>query len=421
MLFIDEISMFIILHPGILHSMVSHSIYLHIPFCQHRCSYCDFNTYAGLQELIPAYTDALIKEIQILANGDDQSLPVRSIYFGGGTPSLLPENALERVLDALDDAFRLEPAIEITLEANPGTLLFEYLHALKSVGFNRISLGMQSAHPGELIFLERNHDFVDVVDAVKWARQAGFENLSLDLIFGLPEQQIDAWRDSLDLAFKLRPEHFSLYALTIEHGTPLGSRADRGLIPIPDPDAAADMYELACESLSAAGYLQYEISNWAAARNTGSPLGRTSVPARACQHNLQYWRNLPYFGLGAGAHGFVGGYRTINTLSPRSYIKRLTDEDTASYQFPRTPVTTQAKKIDRETEMRETMMMGLRLTCEGVSDNVFQKRFGISVNDAFEREINKLTDWGLIEWEGETIRLTPKGRLLGNQVFMQFV
>ena len=401
--------------------MNPHSIYLHIPFCQHRCNYCDFNTYARLEKLIPGYVDALIKEIQILAAGLGQPLPVHTIYFGGGTPSLLPAHAFEKILQTLDAAFDLEIPIEINLEANPGTLSLPYLRALKEIGFNRISLGMQSAHPDELVFLERLHDYVDVVEAVKWARQAGFDNLSLDLIFGLPEQHIDVWRDTLDLALSLSPEHFSLYALTIEQGTPLGRWAERGLIPEPDPDMAADMYELASDNLSAAGYSQYEISNWAANRNTVP--SRNRIPELlACQHNLQYWRNQPYLGLGAGAHGFVEGYRTENILSPRAYIQRLsTPHSPLSTQFPRTPATTQVTPIDQNTEMRETMLMGLRLTREGVSNEQFIARFGISINEVFEDEIIELVTWGLLEWAGDILRLTPRGRLLGNQVFMRFV
>ncbi len=401
--------------------MIPHSIYLHIPFCTHRCNYCDFNTYAGLDELIPAYVDALVREIEILAASMEQPIQIQSIYFGGGTPSLLREKALDRIIRSLGDAFDIEPTTEITLEANPGTLSLSYLQAMKAMGVNRLSVGMQSAHPSELQFLERNHDYVDVVEAVKWARLAGFDNLSLDLIFGLPDQPIDVWRDTLDLALGLSPEHFSLYALTIEAGTPLGRWSDRGLIPIPDADAAAEMYELACETLSARGCVQYEISNWSAARNKGSPQMRTLVPELACQHNLQYWRNQPYLGLGAGAHGFVEGLRTENVASPRRYIQQLILEEWEPLEYPCTPATVKTSPIDQDTEMRETMLMGLRLTREGVSDERFRERFGISMREVFEIEISELESWGLVEWVEQTLRLTFKGRLLGNQVFMQFV
>jgi len=384
-----------------------YSIYLHIPFCQHRCGYCDFNTYAGLDDLIPAYVRALEAEIRSLP-----SLPVHTIFFGGGTPSLLPPSSIERLLQSLRDTFDLRPGAEITLEANPGTLSAPYLSALRTAGVNRLSLGMQSAQPDELALLERSHNVDDVIDAVRWARRAGFDNMSLDLIFGLPEQSIDHWDATLTQALAFSPEHFSLYALTLEHGTPLKDQADGGLIPEPDPDVAADMYELAAAKLSAAGYQQYEISNWA----------KEPAAIWGSQHNLQYWRNQPYLGLGAGAHGYADAARTVNVLSPQAYIGRFEDGNTdRALQFPRTPATSSVTLIDRETEISETMMMGLRLTDEGVSDHVFQARFGRSLGDVFGDEIESLIKLGLLTWNANALRLTPRGRLLGNQVFMHFV
>jgi oxygen-independent coproporphyrinogen-3 oxidase len=231
----------------------------------------------------------------------------------------------------------------------------------------------------------------------------------------------------------LAPEHFSLYALTIEHGTPLGHWADRGLIPAPDPDLAAEMYELAGEKLSDAGYFQYEISNWA---KTNSEFRMQNMdlkprifyseienPPFACRHNLQYWRNWPYLGFGAGAHGFAGGVRTSNVLAPGSYIKRL-DNHVRLLEFPRTPATVSVKNINLPTEMGETMMMGLRLTREGVSRAAFSARFDQDLRTIYGAQIEKLMDWGLLEWAGQendNLRLTKRGYLLGNQVFSEFV
>lgn len=390
--------------------MQSHSIYLHIPFCRHRCNYCDFNTYAGIENLIPAYVDALIHEIGIWAKGFEMRAPVHTVYFGGGTPSLVPSDDYHRILQALRASFDMDPQAEITLEANPGSLTQTYLNALFHIGFNRLSLGMQSAQPGELAFLERQHSFMDVLEAVKKVRIAGFENISLDLIFGLPEQSLAVWRASLDRALSLAPEHFSLYALTIEAGTPLGAWFKRGLTPEPDPDLAADMYELAAEKLEKTGYRQYEISNWA----HGSM-------ALASQHNLQYWRNQPYFGLGAGAHGFVNGFRTSNVLSPGEYIKRWVDYRQNSPTSHQSPVTASIERIDREQEMAETMMMGLRLTQEGVSKTRFKDRFGESIEKIYSSEIDELMEAALLEWHRGCLRLTKTGRLLGNQVFRRFV
>ena len=401
-------------------AMHPYSLYLHIPFCRHRCGYCDFNTYAGLDNLIPAYVQALSLEARLLGESARARLPVHTIFFGGGTPSLLLPAQVNEILNALAEAFCILDGAEISLEANPGTLSLEYLQALRHMGINRLSLGMQSANPEELRLLERQHGFNDVIQAVSWARSAGFDNLNLDLIFGLPEQTLESWLGNLELALRLEPEHFSLYALTLEHGTPLADWVDRGLIPLPDPDLAADMYEQASQRLESMGYIQYEISNWATTDKTGQPV--------ACRHNLQYWRNLPYLGLGAGAHGYAAGVRTANLLSPAGYIRRLTESLAApadlSVSFPSTPATLTAQPVDRQAEIGETMMMGLRLVQEGVSAEGFRNRFGQNLDQVFEKEIEELISIGLLEWDGvsqECLRLTQRGRLLGNQVFMRFL
>jgi len=418
--------------------MLPYSLYLHIPFCAQRCGYCDFNTYAGLEAYIPRYVSALCAEVEWIASCAGERLPVHTVYFGGGTPSLLPAAQIEHILVALQSAFDLQAELELTIEANPGTLSRPYLRELRSLGVNRLSLGVQSANPGELRLLERIHSFPQAAQSVAWARQAGFDNLSLDLIFGLPEQPLSAWQNTLRLVLELNPEHLSLYALTIEPDTPFGGWARRGLLTMPDPDLAADMYEWAAEQLDVVGYAQYEISNWA------------KVGA-ACRHNLQYWRNRPYLGLGAGAHGYAAGFRTENTLSPVEYIRRFQPtadgrlEDDAcgflsktsevlktsevwrerSLGFPRTPATHAIHAIDRQTEIGETLMMGLRLTQEGVSAASFNVRFGQSLEQIFGAQITRLQRLGLLEWAdyaGENVlRLTARGRLLGNQVFMEFI
>lgn len=394
--------------------MYVYSLYLHIPFCRHRCCYCDFNTYAGQEDLIPAYVSALCREIELLAAAADQPPQVGTVFFGGGTPSLLPAAHLQCILGSLDDHFELQSKAEITLEANPGTLSPGYLRELHSSGITRLSLGMQSANPDELALLERGHDYGDVANAVAWSRQAGFENLSLDLIFGLPYQTLYSWQQNLRLAVSLQPEHLSLYALTLEHGTPMQSWVAKGLLSEPDGDLAAEMYEWADEYLAEGGYPQYEISNWAGSRRAGADL--------RCRHNLQYWRNLPYLGLGAGAHGYAGGARTANVLSPAAYIQRL--QNGGARQFPRTPATANFQLIDKQTEMGETLMMGLRLTQEGVSKAAFKDRFGINLEEKYGREIRELQSIALLEWAGnddDRLRLTSGGRLLGNQVFMRFI
>ncbi|MEX1071545.1 MAG: radical SAM family heme chaperone HemW [Anaerolineales bacterium] len=388
-----------------------YSLYLHIPFCIHRCGYCDFNTYAGLENLIPAYVDALITEVCYVALASGARLPVHTIFFGGGTPSLLPVDKVAEILAAIRESYDLAADAEISLEANPGTLSLEKLHGLREAGINRLSLGVQSANPEELRLLERQHDFVDVIQAVKWARQAGFDNLNLDWIFGLPGQSLASWQQNINMAVELDPEHLSLYALSIEHGTPFKEMSSRGLLPLPDPDLAAEMYEWASARLNEAGYLQYEISNWAKSGPGGKPL--------ACRHNLQYWHNLPYIGLGAGAHGFVDGLRIANTLAPSAYIKRL--KDGGKFAWPRTPATATAEPVNAQREMGETMMMGLRLVDEGISKGSFSRRFGEQLEAVYGNQIKRLEELKLLEAAGDALRLTERGRLLGNQVFMEFV
>ena len=398
--------------------MLPYSLYLHVPFCVHRCAYCDFNTYAGMEALMPGYVRAICQEAAYLSATAGERLPVHTVFFGGGTPSLLPLAGLEQILAALAAGFDLLPGVEITLEANPGTLSLDYLRGLRSLGVNRLSLGMQSANAAELRLLERQHDLTDVIRAVSWARRAGLDNLNLDLIFGLPGQALDPWRHTLETALALRPTHLSLYALTLEHGTPMQRWVGRGLMDEPDADLAAEMYEYASQRLEQAGLLQYEISNWAFPDGGGQPL--------ACRHNLQYWRNLPYLGLGAGAHGYVAGVRTANVLAPAAYIQRLSPplEEGFPISFPHTPATTTLTPIDRQAEIGETMMMGLRLVREGVPAAGFEQRFGESLQSVFGPVIARLEAQGLLEWangQQRSLRLTVRGRLLGNRVFMEFI
>ena len=394
------------------------SLYFHIPFCVHRCAYCDFNTYAGQESFIPAYIKALCEEIKTVALSSPERLKAHTLFFGGGTPSLLSTGQMDSILKTTRDHFDVLPGAEITLEANPGTVTRDSLRALHNIGFNRISLGVQSVHPDELRQLERIHDYYDVIEAVTWARQAGFDNLNLDLIFGLPEQTLNRWQKTVDLVLGLHPEHLSMYALTVEHGTPFGKWAEHGLISSPDPDSAADMYEWAGERLDKAGYEQYEISNW-------------TKPGRECRHNLQYWLGLPYLGFGAGAHGYIHDLRVSNALRVKTYIERLTPPFPL-HPFPVTPATVNQIEISRWVRMQETMMTGLRLTGKGVSTLDFMNRFGVQMQAVFGKEIDELIGLGLLEWshpvqitlvsdEVRSLRLTRRGRLLGNQVFMRFV
>jgi oxygen-independent coproporphyrinogen-3 oxidase len=398
------------------------SLYLHIPFCRHRCAYCDFNTYAGIEEQIPRYVDALCEEVKLSGKSAEmyyaEKVNVHTIFFGGGTPSLLSLDQLHLIMKTISAHFHLLDDAEVTLEANPGTVDQRFLSGLRDAGFNRISLGMQSAHPDDLKLLERQHSLEDVLQSIRWARQAGFDNVNLDLIFGIPQQTLASWQHTLSMALSTLPEHLSLYALTIEHGTPMEKWIGDGLLPEPDSDLAADMYELAMEHLERVGYSQYEISNWRRFDQIGAD--------RSCLHNLQYWRLLPYLGFGAGAHGFAVGYRTANVLSPAAYIQRFLDSDKEMVGFPRTPAVAEMILIDREAEMGEMMMMGLRLVQEGVPESRFLHRFEQSLEQIYHVQIAKLIRDGLLEWidyaPGErALRLSKRGRLLGNRVFREFI
>ncbi len=408
-----------------------YSLYFHIPFCTHRCAYCDFNTYSGQESLIPAYVGALIQEIKFIgqsARTDDQLVvpSAHTVFFGGGTPSLLSSAQFESIFHAIRENFNLLENSENTIEANPGTVSFEELKQLRKIGINRISFGVQSANTEELKMLERAHNFFDVIEAVASARKAGFDNLNLDLIYGLPEQTFQTWQITVRRILDLRPEHISAYALTLEHGTPFGHWSSRGLLPMPDPDLAADMYEWASECLEANGYVQYEISNWAKNfASNGAKLSRDvfQPPSHACKHNLQYWHSLPYLAFGAGAHGYANGFRYSNVLRIKTYIDRLTNYESqlTDYEFPLSPATVNQHRQTEQDDISEFMLNGLRLTNAGITEADFRSRFGRGPLDIYQREFDELIHLGLLEWKGEIVHLTKRGRLLGNQVFLRFV
>jgi oxygen-independent coproporphyrinogen-3 oxidase len=407
---------------------LNYSLYFHIPFCTHRCAYCDFNTYAGQEEMIPAYVEALCREIKFvgarfalpgLAGESKGKEKVHTIFFGGGTPSLLTPKQFESIFKSIHDNFALTNDAEITIEANPGTVSYENLLELRRIGINRISYGVQSANTEELRMLERAHDFFDVIEAVTSARKAGFENLNLDLIYGLPEQTLSTWQTTVKRILDLHPEHISAYALTLEHGTPFGKWSSRGLLPLPDPDLAAEMYEWMSETLEANAYVQYEISNWALDGRTShvkvqNPTSdvRPLTPALACRHNFQYWRSLPYLAFGAGGHGYANGYRYSNVLRIRTYIERLSalDPQGSKLEFPLSPATVNHHQQTLTDDMSEYMLNNLRLVEAGVSDADFRSRFGSGLMDIYAAEVEELIRFGLLEWGEDSIRLTKRGR-----------
>lgn len=397
-------------------------LYLHIPFCARKCPYCDFNTYAGLDDQFEAYTEALCREIEAWSS-PLAGQAVGTIFVGGGTPTVLEPAQLERILETARRSFQVLPGAEISCEANPGTADGARFAALRNMGVNRLSMGAQSFREDELRFLGRIHGAGEIALAFARARAAGFENINLDLIFGLPGQSAEAWDESLAAALALAPEHLSLYSLIVEPNTPLFEWVRAGSVAEPDPDRVAERYAQAMDRLAAAGYLHYEVSNWAR-RDPGSdsvPAAAAEPPRFAARHNLVYWRNQPYLGLGPGAHshlrwrlagGGALGRRWSNLRPVPGYLRRIATGR---------PSEAEGEVIDERLAMGETMMLGLRLLREGVAFARFEARHGIAMHAVFAAELAELSDWGLVEIDEIRVRLTPRGLPLGNQVFARFL
>jgi oxygen-independent coproporphyrinogen-3 oxidase len=417
--------------------LVSSSIalYVHLPFCRKRCTYCDFNTYAGLNELVPTYVKALCREIET-AGQRWNALDVSTTYLGGGTPSLLPIDLLGDLFDATHRVFHVSADLEITIEANPGTVTPAYLRSLRGLGINRLSLGVQSTHDDELSMLGRIHTWRDTVGTVESARKVGFENVSFDLMFGLPGQTEGRWEETLRTVLDLEPEHLSLYGLTLQEDTLLARQIAGGTLPAPEEARAAAMYELAESILVEEGFFHYEISNWAELRDGWHDEKHFSStwwpdvpdvkhrPSEAisqcvCRHNLTYWRNQPWLAVGAGAHSWLDGQRWANVIHPEDYVAVWLGDDLSEVENLRA-ASQDVEEIDESLEIGETMMLGLRLA-EGMSNRRFESRFRKSLPHVFGSELEKLREQGLLAWDGSVARLTRRGRLLGNRVFERFI
>ena len=375
-------------------------LYLHIPFCQHKCPYCAFVSSPGSKSEISSYVNLLLDELQFAAH-EFTSCPIDSVYFGGGTPSLLAPSQISLVLEKIGQHFNLIQNPEITLEANPGTVNRKQLADLYSAGVNRLSFGVQSFNDRMLKVLGRIHSADQARDAFSYARSAGFSNIGIDLIHALPEQTLEMWRNDLQEALFSGPEHLSVYGLTIEEGTPFAVRFNNEK-NLPDNDLASDMFEMADELLTSAGYDHYEIANYA-------------LPDLRSRHNSGYWRRDGYLGLGLGAHSFIHqgefGVRFGNPCDPKQYAASI-----RSGQIPRCNTIT----LSREEAISEFMFLGLRMA-QGVSFADFESRFGNSLQAMFLPALQKLSRAGLIIQEQEGIRLTRKGMLLSNQVFSMFL
>jgi oxygen-independent coproporphyrinogen-3 oxidase len=370
-------------------------VYLHVPFCRARCGYCDFNTYTatelrGVKQT--DYPDQAIAEVGFGARALEASgvpaRPVSTVFFGGGTPTLLPPGELGRMLAAVRDTWGLAPGAEVTTEANPDSVDAAALRQLADAGFTRVSFGMQSAVPSVLATLERTHDPARIPLVVEWARDAGLD-VSLDLIYGTPGETLDDWRRSLDAALATGPDHVSAYALIVEEGTKLARQIRRGEVAEPDDDLTADMYELADATLAGAGYEWYEVSNW------------SKGPAHRSRHNLSYWRGADWWGVGPGAHSHVGGVRWWNVKHPAAYAARVLQGLSPAAG---------RETLDAETRRVEDVLLKVRIA-EGLP--------AVELDAAARTEVAGLIAEGLIDGPaaiGGSIRLTLRGRLLADAV-----
>jgi oxygen-independent coproporphyrinogen III oxidase len=361
---------------------MSSGVYLHIPFCKSRCSYCDFATDVYRSgDAVERYVAALCAEIQ--NSKFEIRNDVDTIYFGGGTPSLLEPEQVESILETVRDGFNVSDDVEITMEMNPATVSAESLAGYRELGVNRASFGVQTFSDRDLRLLARGHDANEAKETFRLLREAGFDNISFDLIAGLPGQTLDDWERNLDEALSMAPEHLSLYLLEVHQGTPLAEQIRSGRRPMPDEDAAAEMYELLLDRTAAAGMRQYEISNFAR-------------PGYGSRHNTKYWRLEPVYGFGVSAHSFDGRQRYSNDRDTASYVRRIEENGSA--------------EVTRETidAASEFIFLGLRLT-EGIDLT------------GYTEQIGGLQSSGLIEIDAGRMRLTQKGMLFSNEVFQVFV
>lgn len=375
-------------------------IYVHIPFCRYICPYCDFNVYARQESLIPAYVDAVIEEMRQWKLTAPEMLPAATLFIGGGTPSLVPAAQLARIVDAAATELGLQADAEITVEANPEGVDEPYARDLLAAGVNRLSLGVQSLQPAGLKVLGRLHGAEGARQAFESARRAGFTDLSLDFIYGWPGQQLADWQRDLETALSWGPDHLSLYSLIVEPDTPFWRAVERGQLRPVEDDTTADLFTAAIDVLDADGWEHYEISNWSRSRRTRSI------------HNQLYWQNGAYYGIGAGAHGYLNGERYSNLRLPSAYVEQVGNNGLAVHQ---------REQIDPATELGETMMLGLRLLLDGVADSDVVARHGVDLASSFGPTIERFQSLGLLEWGAGRLRLTDRGAFVANSVCAEFL
>ena len=388
--------------------MMNTSIYIHIPFCHIKCSYCAFNVYTNLAHLFEEYVDAVCRELKQIALKQPETT-IRSIYLGGGTPSLLSHIQLKRILDTVKQSFRVSQQSEITMECNPEDLQqIDYCRGLADLGINRLSIGAQSSNESELKLFGRSHNQESISIAVSHSKRAGIENINLDLIFGSPNSTMENWQSSVHYALNQDVKHLSLYGLELEDGTTMTNWIEDHRLPQPDDDLMVEMYNWATDELNHYGFEQYEISNW-------------SKEGFESEHNLQYWWNAPYLGIGAGAHGYANGYRYSVVRSPRKYIQQVSVHDSEILPYPMSNTVDEYYKVSFDDEISETIMMGMRLVKQGIKLDEFQKRFNVSLLEIRKEAIHELSNLGLIEITQNALRITTKGRFISNRILRDLI
>lgn len=373
------------------------SLYIHIPFCLAKCEYCAFNSYAGLEGLYPRYVKAVKKEIiEHFFAGKPRHLD--TIFFGGGTPSVLPADSIDQILTCCQEYLGIADNAEITLEANPKTIDFMKLLQLRQAGVNRISIGIQSFIDEELNILGRLHTAQDGWDCIRDAIGAGFANINVDLIYGIPGQSVEKWQWNLETALSLGVSHLSLYQLTVEENTPLEAMVRQGVYELADEEIIEQMDSASVEFCKEQGFGQYEISNYA-------------QDGYQCRHNLNYWHNLDYLAVGAGGVGYIGGERSKNIGDPLLYCEAVENGK---------EVVIESERLSREASFRESVIFGMRLL-EGVSYGNLYDRYGIHLRDYYGEILEPLINDGFVEFTSTHFRLTEKGRKVANQIFTKLV
>ncbi len=379
--------------------MMIKSIYVHIPFCQSKCNYCDFNSFSlpVFKRRVDEYLSALKLEIELLSKAVSLT-DVETLYFGGGTPTILETEKIVDLINIFKKIIDFTKIKEVTIEANPGTLNINKLYEIKNAGFNRLSIGVQSFNDRLLKSMGRVHNSNDAIDTVIAAKEAGFKNINIDLIYGLPNQTLHDWQEAIEKTLELYPDHISAYGLSLESSTPWGRLKEVGRLSLPDEDLVYEMYLQVMTKLKKNGFIHYEISNYC-------------KPGKESLHNMTYWENNSYLGVGCGAASYYGNKRYYNTNELECYIEKL--------QTGQRPLK-EVINLSREEIISETIFMNLRML-KGINLKEFFNKFHVNLTDLYENEINKLATAGLIKIEKDSLKLTSKGVPLANLVFCEFV